>query len=62
MGLLFGGLVALFASLIALWVLRRARGRDVPGEAADDLVAPAAFGEAEAPTGRPREVERSLTA
>jgi predicted MFS family arabinose efflux permease len=60
-GLLAGGMVALLGSLITLWVAHRTRARDVPREATDAVV-PVPVGEAAAGAGRPREVERTLSA
>jgi predicted MFS family arabinose efflux permease len=62
-GLLAGGMVALVASLITLWVLHRARVRDDAREVTDALAVPVPLGERDgAPGRRPREVDRPLTA
>lgn len=60
-GLLAGGMVALLGSLITLWVVHRTRARDVPREATGAVV-PVPVGEPAAAAGRPREVERTLSA
>jgi MFS family permease len=60
-GLLAGGVVALFASLITLWIVHRARVRDVPREAAEAVIVPVPVGEPEGGAA-PREVERTLSA
>lgn len=64
-GLLAGGIVALLASVITLWVVYRTRVHDEPREVTNAVVVPVPLGEPEGGPDAatpPGEVERTLSA